>query len=81
MGLSADGQILHCDNYGCTETTQAPVALYPDTAGVNLPRSAARGWLFMSRRGVCNHYCPRCAPLQLRRPDLPNLQRESLDAP
>ena len=79
MGMSVDGQNIYCDNYGCAESTPAPVALFPDQAP-GITALAARGWLFMSRRGICNHYCPRCAPQLLRRPDLPRLAMDASEA-
>ena len=58
MSLYKHGTRIKCDGEGCGATTHAPVC-----------RSEAHltaGWLFVSRQGHQQHFCPHCAAEELR---------------
>lgn len=67
MSQDIRGRAICCDGYfddkPCAATTQGVVALRPGPA----QRSETQGWFFVRKGDIWQHFCPRCAPVFLKR--------------
>lgn len=57
MSITANGQSISCDIFGCKNAARLAAGLRP-AANRAAP---VEGWLFLCQDGVWRHYCPDCA--------------------
>jgi hypothetical protein len=57
MSVTANGQDISCDVFGCKNIARIAVGLRPAA-----DRAApVEGWLFLCQDGLWRHFCPECA--------------------
>jgi hypothetical protein len=57
MSITANGQDIACDVFGCKNTARLAAGLRPSANRA----APVEGWLFLCQDGVWRHFCPDCA--------------------
>lgn len=57
MSITANGQDISCDVFGCKNTARLAAGLRPSANRA----APVEGWLFLCQDGVWRHFCPDCA--------------------